>query len=522
MEIRAAMLEYVLSRRGHHVRLLGDPDLIISRARPYRAKAREAGTLYLANGETTTAKPPANAGFAILRFEDAPDAEPASSPAAATSDNANEQALVVDTYDAMRELDAWDLSLKEALLAGVKLDEFLCLGRDLLACPLAYFDRNLIVLATSTDYWTTTAIDGVTDSGLHIEGQLPANRATDLVEDDEYLHAAEIHGGFYYKRVSGRISYGINTFDHGDYLARLVLSLPEGHERLHRGQEQLADCFHALLDDLHLRYAGNTGIVSSQNDSLHTLVKQTLLSDGTNPQASQEETAAVLASYDWAEEDDFIIAKLVFFEGLHWGTISLYLCGLFERAMAGSCAFPHDRQIIWFVNLASATRSEETRKQSRQRFMETLVSVLRNYACKAGISDDFSHFSKARDAYKQAGFALEIGQARDPHYWYFSFKDYAFDYLLAKCGEDLAPIQVCHPALEALMRHDGQHGTEYAKTLICFLRNSQNTTNSANELFIHRTSFMRRMTQMEKIVNLNLDDPDEVLYLLLSAKLLRL
>ena len=72
------------------------------------------------------------------------------------------------------------------------------------------------------------------------------------------------------------------------------------------------------------------------------------------------------------------------------------------------------------------------------------------------------------------------------------------------------------------MRHDGQHGTEYAKTLICFLRNSQNTTNSANELFIHRTSFMRRMTQMEKIVNLNLDDPDEVLYLLLSAKLLRL
>lgn len=154
--------------------------------------------------------------------------------------------------------------------------------------------------------------------------------------------------------------------------------------------------------------------------------------------------------------------------------------------------------------------------------MDTLVSILRSYACKAGISDVFTDFSNARDAFKQADLALEIGQARDPHYWYFSFRDYAFDYLLTKCSEDLSPIQVCHPALEALIQHDEQQGTEYAKTLICFLRNSQNTTNSANELFIHRTSFMRRMAQMEKIANFDLDDPDEVLHLLLSAKLLRL
>ena len=521
MEIRAAMVEYVLVRRGRHVRLLGNPDLVVTRVRSYQANAREGGTLYLAIDEKPVSTPPANAGFAVLYLEGAAQAEPLN-PSTAAAGVANEQELVVEAYDVMRELDAWDLSLKEALLNGVQLEEFLSLGRDVLACPLAYFDRNLIVLATSADYWTTTAIEGATDSHLHVEGQLPAHRATDLVEDDDYLHAAEIHGGFYYTGANGRISYGINTFDQGEYLARLVLSLPEGQQRLHRGQEQLADCFHALLDDLHLRYAGNAGIVSAQNDSLHTLVKQTLLNDDSNLQVSHEEAAPVLASYGWAESDDFVIAKLVFFEGLHWGTISLYLCGLFERAMSGSCAFPVDQQIVWFVNLASATRSDETRKQSRLRFMDTLVSILRSYACKAGISDDFAGFADARDAFKQAELALEIGQARDPHYWYFSFRDYAFDYLLAKCGEDLSPIQVCHPALEALIRHDEQHGTEYAKTLVCYLRNSQSTTNSANELFIHRTSFMRRMAQIEKIASFDLDDPDEVLHLLISARLLRL
>ena len=137
-------------------------------------------------------------------------------------------------------------------------------------------------------------------------------------------------------------------------------------------------------------------------------------------------------------------------------------------------------------------------------------------------ADIWDKIDAEAEAERQAELALEIGQARDPHYWYFSFRDYAFDYLLAKCGEDLSPIQVCHPALEALIRHDEQYGTEYAKTLVCYLRNSQNTTNSANELFIHRTSFMRRMAQIEKIASFDLDDPDEVLHLLISARLLRL
>ena len=71
-----------------------------------------------------------------------------------------------------------------------------------------------------------------------------------------------------------------------------------------------------------------------------------------------------------------------------------------------------------------------------------------------------------------------------------------------------------------LAEYDTTHGTEYARTLVCFLRNSQNTTHAADELFIHRTSFMRRMAQIQNLVGINLDDPDEVLYLLLSAKLM--
>ena len=63
---------------------------------------------------------------------------------------------------------------------------------------------------------------------------------------------------------------------------------------------------------------------------------------------------------------------------------------------------------------------------------------------------------------------------------------------------------------------------EYARTLVCYLRNSQNATHTADELFIHRTSFMRRMAHMKDLAPFDLDDPDEALHLLLSAKLLDL
>ena len=120
----------------------------------------------------------------------------------------------------------------------------------------------------------------------------------------------------------------------------------------------------------------------------------------------------------------------------------------------------------------------------------------------------------------EAEYALDIGQTRDPHYWYYRFSDYSFDYLLSRSTEDLPAELLCHPALATLRTYDTAHGTEYARTLICFLRNSQNTTHAANELFIHRTSFMRRMAQIQNLAGIDLDDPDEVLYLLLSAKLL--
>ena len=181
------------------------------------------------------------------------------------------------------------------------------LGRDMLDCALAYFDCNLIVLAASDDYWLLSSLLGGEDEGLRVEGQIPSRRASDLVEDLDYLHAAEIHGGFYYEDAFNRMFYGVNTFDGDEYLARLVIALPAGVKQLHRGQEQLIDVYHARLDDLYLRFAGNASVISTQHDSLHVLARRVILDNET---VDADDTASVLSSYGWDVRDEHVVAKL--------------------------------------------------------------------------------------------------------------------------------------------------------------------------------------------------------------------
>ncbi len=497
MNVTAAMIEFVLGKRGIESRLIGDSDCAVTRIGVRSGTFRDAGVLYVACGSKPPKKPPAKDRFAILYTE-------VGSP----------EMLLGEACAALRELDLWDARLKDALLNRMSLAEFMRLGAEMLACPIAYFDRNLITLASSDDYWDR---DDTQEGGLRVSGQMPSKRAVDLVDDLEYLDAASKIKPFYYENARNRFFLGINTFDDGEYLARLVVALPEGQTVLHPGQEQLASHYHDYLDNLYLHFGGNVDVVSSQNDALHTLVKDSLLHGNTAPVA---EATSILRSYGWGVRDEFIVAKLVFFEGVHWDTISLYLCGLLERAVGASCAFPIDRQIVWLVNLTRSSKPEEQRAQQLDRIIESLVSIIRDYACKAGISDSFATLARAHDYYLEAEHALEIGQAHDPHYWYYRFSDYTFDYLLGKSIEELPGELTCHPAWATLRAYDAAHATEYARTLVCFLRNSQNTTHAADELFIHRTSFMRRMAQIQKLAEIDLSDSDEVLFLLLSAKLL--
>ena len=81
---------------------------------------------------------------------------------------------------------------------------------------------------------------------------------------------------------------------------------------------------------------------------------------------------------------------------------------------------------------------------------------------------------------------------------------------------------VCAENLLRLKEIDDTQGTNYMQTLRTYLENHLNAVQSAKDLFIHRSTFLYRLDKIKKIMETELDDSDELLYLLLSFRLLDL
>ncbi len=75
-----------------------------------------------------------------------------------------------------------------------------------------------------------------------------------------------------------------------------------------------------------------------------------------------------------------------------------------------------------------------------------------------------------------------------------------------------------HENLLKLKSMDETNNTEYLRTLRVYLDNHLNAVQSARELYIHRSTFLYRLDKIKGILNSNLDDPNEILYLMLSFR----
>ena len=125
-----------------------------------------------------------------------------------------------------------------------------------------------------------------------------------------------------------------------------------------------------------------------------------------------------------------------------------------------------------------------------------------------------------RRQYMQACLALDVGCRYYPHIWIHHFNQIALFYLLEQAVWQLPDYMVCHEALLRLKEYDADQGTNYLQTLRTYLENHLNAVKSAQDLFIQRSTFLYRLENIKGILEKELDDPDEILYLLLSCRLL--
>jgi len=248
---------------------------------------------------------------------------------------------------------------------------------------------------------------------------------------------------------------------------------------------------------------------SDQEDSLHKLMVR-ILSDRT---LDYMEASRRLSELGWMKQHEYLclVFQITYLDEQNMPTLSV--CNHLEEQLRHCCSFPYREDIVTFINLTLTGKPAE-------QVMTELTTFIRDSYLKAGYSLVMTGHMNLRRQYIQATLALDVGSRRDPYFWIHHFDEIAMTYILEQITRKLPGSMLCHQGLIRLQESDRDHGTEYMKTLRTYLDTQMNAVRSAKLLFIHRSTFLYRMEKIREIMESDLTDPEEILYIALSFRLL--
>lgn len=138
----------------------------------------------------------------------------------------------------------------------------------------------------------------------------------------------------------------------------------------------------------------------------------------------------------------------------------------------------------------------------------------------AGLSNTFTAIGDFCHYLPQAVYAADKPLYGEEMQTLQFFETQILQYLLSSCTNEFPLRTLFSEPFRTLLEHDQQKGTEYLHTLDIYLKNEMNMTRSADALFIHRTSLLKRLERIEQLVGPVLEDEAQRLYFRICFHLL--
>lgn len=190
-----------------------------------------------------------------------------------------------------------------------------------------------------------------------------------------------------------------------------------------------------------------------------------------------------------------------------------YMCQLLGSAIPDKLyAVTHNDEVYGLIRLNGRSIPGEVMK-----IFEDILKRM-DYIC--GLSNPFSDIRDALPYVQQSAYA--VGQAESqmeaasPFFW---FGDYALQYMLYECTGAMPVGSIWPQELLELQEHDRTKGSEYIKTLRTYLSVECSISRSAELLYVHRNSLIKRLDNIRRILKLDFDDPDVRLLLRICLRL---
>lgn len=141
----------------------------------------------------------------------------------------------------------------------------------------------------------------------------------------------------------------------------------------------------------------------------------------------------------------------------------------------------------------------------------TFVDLIRRMGYRCSVSLPFRNYRSIHHYLPQADFVLDYAEAQ-AETDVACFDHYQLDYMLHNCFGKIPFDILCSEGLKTLIDYDKQRNAGLLKTLNTYLLNEGSLSKTSSDLYIHRTSLLKRLDKIKKLTDCDLEDPDTRLY----------
>ncbi len=400
-------------------------------------------------------------------------------------------------FSALREQE---IRLDQLVYHNAGLTELCTTGAGLLGNPVCIHDDWFINLAMSQ------MIENMEPEYImsNRSGFVPQTIVDDFKHDSDYLETFAYHTPqIWCGTPNAPRSLYVNLWEGSIYRGRLLVL--ETEKPFQKKDFLIA----ALLAQHAVQMLRKRTPGLEESQGMDDLIRQLLQGDLPD----QVELNQVLHSLNWNYEDKFCLIRIRSQQGISPAMDHMLHTDLF-RSFPQCYILLGGHQQCLILNL---TRQPTTLPVIRH----TLAPTCRDYCLYAGISSPVNSVRNLHLAYFQSGIALDEAFRARNEKWILPFSDCALEYWFEHLSGELKTQHLVSPELTYLIQYDQENGTEYFETLREYLLQERNIPRTSEKLIIHRTTLLYRLKKIQALVSLNLEDPKNRLYLLLSLQILQ-
>ncbi|MGI6068853.1 MAG: PucR family transcriptional regulator [Blautia sp.] len=398
-----------------------------------------------------------------------PDWEPGSSCAFSISSEADILHIFNIVQGTFIRYNEWDMKLSHILETTANLEEMIQQASKLLGRSITLINNQLEIIVQS-EQGDDDAKASMTPAGVRLWA-------------DSHKRNTSMRDPFFFQ-VEGMSTYCINVYIHDAYWGMLAMAAT----RLDILSEKIVlfqYFYNIFLKALKKNINNSRGNMITLKTVLTDLLKCLPVSSAKLEKACRN---------SGQEGGPWICAALRPVGAMN-NLPREYFCRQLENRFPGSNAIEFNSYIVLYLML----EPEQVSADGKYPFLE---SGLAEVGLPAGISLRFENILKARGFFRQAVIALEMACSLDPGSEICYFKDYALSYVLKNSIGELKPDFLIPSGLLKLKKEE-HTGTDDWNTLKVYLDNEMNASQTARELFIHRTTLQIRLNRIRESVDLD-------------------